>query len=55
MVFSCQFLDIQEALVDIIPFLHNLVSIESPAGDQIFSQRIQVLECILESPSVLSE
>ena len=55
MVLSRQTLDIQEALIDVIPFLHNLVSIESPTADQIFSQCVQVQECILESPSVLND
>lgn len=55
MVGRCQVLDVQEALVDIIPFLHDLVNVEGPTGEQFSSQLIQVLECVLESPGVPSE
>lgn len=54
MVCSCQLLDIQEALIDILFFLFYLVNVESSTGDQILSQIIQGLKFILERYSILS-
>ena len=53
MVCSCQALDIFEALIDTINFLFYLINVESPTGDQLLSQIIQIFERVLENPACL--